>query len=279
MRFSVIIATLNRTKELFIMLDSLKNQDFKDFETIIVDQNEDDLLQEVISRYEAFLNIKHIKIAARGASNARNNGIKMAKGDILTFPDDDCEYPDYFLFKVNKCFNDNTEHGIVANTMDKVDGKPIANLSSKNIVISRSNILKTVIEAGIFIKSDIAKDIWFDENLGVGARSGYCSDEGPDYVLQLLNKGAKMKFYPDLRMFHPNPVKVYNEQTSLRAFNYGMGRGYFLRKNKFGFVTITYYLSLYLVGMMKGVLFFNLRMIEYFKNGFKGRYQGYFYSK
>lgn len=278
MRFSIIIATLNRTDELFIMLDSLKNQRFKDFETIVVDQNKNNILGDLTKKYNG-LDLKHIKIPAKGASNARNNGIKIARGNILTFPDDDCEYPNDFLTRVDKCFNENQEDGIVVNTMDKADGKAIANLSTKNVIISRSNILKTVIEAGIFIKSGISKNVLFDENLGVGAVSGYCSDEGPDYVLKLLDKGVKMKFYPNYRMFHPNPVRSYNEQTALRAFKYGMGRGYFLKKNEFGLFKISYYLLLYLIGMIKGLLLFNLQMFEYFKNGFKGRYKGYFHSK
>ncbi|GAA4109770.1 glycosyltransferase family 2 protein [Aquimarina addita] len=279
MRFSIIIPTLGRSEELILMLDSLLNQSFKDFEAIVVDQNEKDILTSIINSYKNSLVLKHIRIPARGASHARNEGMKIAEGSILTFPDDDCEYPNDFLMRVNTCFEENPEDGIVANTMDKTDGKAIANLSSNEIKIRRSNILKTVIEAGIFIKSNIADGIWFDEDLGVGSPSGYCSDEGPDFVLQLLAKGAEMKFYPDFRMFHPNPVRVYNEQTAIRAYKYGKGRGYFLRKNKFGLKGILYFLLLYILGMLKSIVFFNKQMFMYFVKGFKGRYEGYFKSK
>jgi len=279
MRFSVIIPTLHRCDELILMLDSLKNQSFKDFEAIIVDQNEENILKNIIDEYKKSLELKHIRIPARGASNARNNGIRIAKGDILTFPDDDCEYPDNFLKKVQECFEANTEDGIIVSTMDKTDGKAIANLSSNNIMVKRSNILKTVIEAGIFIKSNILDGVLFDEDLGVGSPSGYCSDEGPDFILQLLSKGAKIKFYPDFKMFHPNPVRIYNKKTSTRAYNYGKGRGYFLRKNNFGLKDILYFLFLYVLGMLKSLLFMNMQMFKYFVNGFKGRYEGYFKSK
>ncbi|PNW26689.1 hypothetical protein BKP44_15985 [Formosa algae] len=246
------------------MLESLKNQTFTDFEVIIVDQNKTDILDSLIKPFESILDIKHVKTIAKGASNARNIGLSKSKGEIYTFPDDDCEYPNNFLEYINTYFIENVIDGIVVNTRDKNDGKPIANLSTSDVEIKRKNILKTVIEAGIFIKSSIAKGIVFDENLGVGATSGYCSDEGPDYVLRLLEKGAKLKFYPSFYMYHPNPIKIYNEKTSKRAYNYGKGRGYFLKKNNFGFFNIIYFLGLYLAGMLKSILFFDKNMFMYF---------------
>ncbi|TXE08459.1 glycosyltransferase family 2 protein [Gelidibacter salicanalis] len=279
MRFSIIIATLNRAEELLVMLKSLKQQQFNDFEVIVVDQNKENFLETTVLEFRPYMTIHHIRTLAKGVSYARNIGLKAAKGEIITFPDDDCEYPSDLLFLINDHFIANSEDGIVINTMDKNDGKAIANLASKEIAIERDNVLKTVIEAGIFIKSKLSQGVFFNEDLGVGSPSGYWSDEGPDFVLKLLQKGAKMKFYPDFKMYHPNPVKVYNDKTSLRAYNYGKGRGYFLKINNFGIPQIGYYLFLYSLGMAKGIVFFNQKMFEYFKNGFKGRYEGYFYSK
>lgn len=276
MRFSIIIATLNRVKELELMLNSLKNQTFNDFEVIVVDQNEKEVITDIINRYKKRFKLIHIRVPAQGASNARNNGIKVAEGDIITFPDDDCEYPIDFLFNVEQCFKENVEDGIVVNTMDRKDGKAIAKLSSSTVEIQRSNILKTVIEAGIFIKSKAAEGVFFDENLGVGSSSGYCSDEGPDFVLKLLERGVRMKFYPNFKMFHPNPVYEYNEKAAKRAYSYGKGRGYFLRKNGFGYRGIFYSLFLYCLGMTKGLVTLDFKMFKYYKSGFKGRYQGYF---
>ena len=87
--FSLIIATINRSEELGLLLSSLKNQTYKNFQVIIVDQNLDNRIVSIISDYKDFLKIVHIKTNKKGVSNARNAGIELAEGDIITFPDDD----------------------------------------------------------------------------------------------------------------------------------------------------------------------------------------------
>ena len=59
MRFSIVIPTLNRDDVIFLMLDSLCNQTFSDFEVIIVDQNDKLQLDESIYKYSDRLKIKH----------------------------------------------------------------------------------------------------------------------------------------------------------------------------------------------------------------------------
>ena len=281
MKFSVIIPTLNRIDELILMLDSLQRQSFKNFEVLIIDQNKEEILDKKIEIYKNHFPVKQIKITTKGASNARNIGIQNAKGEILTFPDDDCEFPDNFLEQINTYFQKNNVDGITVSTKDRNDGKPISILlSSKGQKISRRNILKTVIEAGIIIKRDEIDDVLFDVNMGVGSiKSTYWSDEGPDFILNLIGKGKTFYFCPQFKMFHPNPVKTYNDKTAIRSYQYGKGRGYFLRKHKFGLFSISYYLIIYIIGMLKGIVFLNPQMIKYFKQGFKGRYEGYFQSK
>jgi len=281
MRFSIIIPTINRIDELLLLLKSLKNQSFKDFEVIVIDQNVKELILDKIEIYKNDFPLQRIRILAKGASNARNVGIKNAKGEILSFPDDDCELPSDFLQNINTYFKEHKVDGITVTTRDKNDGKPISILlSSKEQKISRKNILKTVIEAGIMIKANKIENVLFDVNMGVGSvNSPYWSDEGPDFIYNLVKIGKTINYCPQFKMFHPNPVKNYNEKTALRSYQYGKGRGYFLKKHKFGFLSISYYLTLYLIGIMKGVVFANPQMINYFKKGFKGRYEGYFQSK
>jgi len=281
MRFSVIIPTIHRVEELVLLLNSLERQSFKGFEVLVIDQNIEPILNEKIASYKDNLSISQIRVEAKGASNARNVGIQHATGDILTFPDDDCEFPDYFLQHIDIYFQQHNIDGITVSTMDRNDGKPISILlSSRGQKITRKNILKTVIEAGIIIKSDKLEGILFDDNMGVGSsKSPYWSDEGPDFILNLINKGKTFDYCPEFKMYHPNPVKNYTRKTAIRSYQYGKGRGYFLKKHKFGILSISYYLIIYIVGMLKGVVFLNPQMINYFIKGFKGRYEGYFQSE
>ena len=280
MKISIIIPTLNRVEQPLLILDSLINQTFKDFEVLLIDQNEEDILYDDLKKYFDLLSLIHIKTTIKGASNARNLGIQKARGEILTFPDDDCEFYETFLEDISSYFHNNNIDGIVTTTKDKQEGKKISVLlSSKAQPINKNNVLKTVIEAGIIIRSNRRKNLLFDPNMGVGSpTSPYWSDEGPDFILRLLEKGIRFNYCPQFYMFHPNPVNKYNEKTALRSYQYGKGRGYFLKKHKFGLTMIMYYLFIYVIGMFKGILFFNKQMFLYFKDGFKGRYEGYFRS-
>lgn len=281
MRFSVIIPTIHRVNETMLMLESLTVQTFTDFEVLLIDQNYGDLLKESLVSFKRNFSFQQIITDVKGASNARNLGIKKAKGQILLFPDDDCEFHQKYLEEINTYFNKTKIDGIVTTTKDKFDGKAISVfMASKAQEIKRKNVLETVIEAGIIIKSSTLNDLLFDPNMGVGSpTSTFWSDEGPDLVLRLLEKGATFNYCPQFYMFHPNPVKTYNEKTALRSYRYGKGRGYFLKKHQFGFTHILYYLFIYIIGMIKGIVCFNKQMFLYFKQGFKGRYEGYFSAK
>lgn len=84
---SVIIVSYNPNKKVLKQcLTSLKEQTFKDFEIIIVDNSDKKDLKSVVSVY----NCKYIKLKKkRGPSLARNIGIIHAQGDIVIFLDDD----------------------------------------------------------------------------------------------------------------------------------------------------------------------------------------------
>ena len=275
--FSVIIPTINREYELNLMLSSLVYQTLKDFDVIVVDQNKNLDITPIINKYNGELILKHIKCPPCGASAARNVGFKYAKGKFITFPDDDCEFPENLLEKIIEVFSEKDDlDGISIITKDKNDGKMIARLKSKRVSINKKNILSTIIEAGIVVRRDSVGNILFDENMGVGSSSPYWSDEGPDFVLHLLKKGKHLDFIPYLYMFHPNPTKIYDNKAAKRAYQYGMGRGYFLKKNDYPFFVVIKYLLMYFIGIGIGIFKMNKGMINYFFCGLKGRLRGYY---
>ena len=95
---SVIIPTFKREKSLIRALDSLKKQTYKNFEVILVnDCVEMEWIDKVSAIADAYQNeINLILIhnqGTHGSSAARDIGINKAKGDYITFLDDD----DYYL--------------------------------------------------------------------------------------------------------------------------------------------------------------------------------------
>lgn len=90
-KVSIIVPLYNSYNYLSICLDSLINQTYKDIEIIVVDDKSTDKSVSLLRKYER--ENKNIKIICgkknQGLSHARNEGIKVAKGDYVFFIDSD----------------------------------------------------------------------------------------------------------------------------------------------------------------------------------------------
>ena len=95
--FSVIIPVYNRAHRLPYVLESLRNQTFQDFETIIVDDASNDESYIVASEYDL-----PNKVVLRNEHNSercytRNRGVSIANGQYICFLDsDDYHLPEHF---------------------------------------------------------------------------------------------------------------------------------------------------------------------------------------
>ena len=87
--FSIIIPTFNREKLLNRALLSLRNQSYKNFEIIIVDDKSTDGSYEMIKTFND-LNIIYIKNSSNGIiANSRNIGIRKSTQNYIAFLDSD----------------------------------------------------------------------------------------------------------------------------------------------------------------------------------------------
>lgn len=276
-KFSLVVPTLGRTTELSDLLDSLNNQTYKNFEVIVVDQNIDNRLDEILKIYSNVLNLVRIKCVSIGASHARNVGLELAKGEIVTFPDDDCEYPNRLLQDVYERFSANDVSGITFSSCERNGSGSMARFSKKMQYIHKFNVFNTSVEYTIFIYRHCLVGIRFDENFGVGSPTMLWSDEGPDFLLKLLDAGRVLLYIPDLCIYHQNPVKLYDEKSFLRSYRYGCGRGGFLRKNNYPIWFVFYVWLLYVVGVFIGIFQGNINKSMYYYCGLKGRIKGYLF--
>ena len=94
MIFSIIIPTYNEEEYLPVLLESIKNQDFDDYEIIVADANSKDKTREIAEEYGC--------VVVEGGLPAvgRNNGAKVAKGDYLLFLDSDLKLTEDYLRNV-----------------------------------------------------------------------------------------------------------------------------------------------------------------------------------
>ena len=131
MTFSIIIPIYNVEKYLRQCIDSVLAENFLDCEIILVNDGSPDGCGEICDEYaNKFSHIKVIHKHNGGLSDARNAGIKEAKGDYLIFLDSD----DYWI-NINKNQKNYIGEGILSDlqllTNDKID--LILHPSSDNI--------------------------------------------------------------------------------------------------------------------------------------------------
>lgn len=94
MILSLIIPTYNEEEYLPVLLESIKQQDFSDYEIIVADADSKDNTIKIAEEYGC--------IVVEGGMPAvgRNNGAKVAKGDYLLFLDSDLKLTEDYLAKV-----------------------------------------------------------------------------------------------------------------------------------------------------------------------------------
>ena len=179
MIFSIIIPTYNEEEYLPVLLDSIKEQDFDDYEIIVADANSTDKTVEIAKDYGC--------IVVEGGLPAvgRNNGAKIAKGEILLFLDSDLQLTGEYLrnvlyeFKVERL-------GIAISQMipmsNKVEDKLFHDFANY-FMIGVQNIKPHGAGCyGIIAKRQLHEECnGFDESLTFG--------EDTDYIERLAKKG------------------------------------------------------------------------------------------
>ena len=108
MNISVVIPTYNRVELLKRSIDSVINQTIKPFEIIIVDDGSNDGTEAMVKK--KYDSLKLIKQKNKGASAARNSGIKASSGEWICFLDSDDEWKNDKLEKQITAVANNSDY-------------------------------------------------------------------------------------------------------------------------------------------------------------------------
>ena len=272
LRFSLVVATLGRVVELDALLMSLAQQVGPDFEIIVIDQNNDDRLDALLARHGETMSIRHVRSDIRMLSHARNLGLRLCRGEIIGFPDDDCLYPPGVPSTVAAVFADNPDLGLFSGAMATPEG----GLGSGRwhpvpATITRANVWITAMSSALFLRRAVLDRIGgFDERLGVGAVYG--SGEETDLVVRAIDSGMRGEYDPGLRVVHPD--KRLTAEAAARAWSYGRGCGFVLGKQRFGWRVVAALLVRPLGGLVLGVLRGRFIEMRYYSATFSGRLAG-----
>ncbi|WP_405307263.1 MJ1255/VC2487 family glycosyltransferase [Methanobrevibacter sp.] len=178
MIFSIIIPTYNEEEYLPILLESIKKQDFDDYEVIVADANSTDKTREIAEDYGC------IVVDGGLPAVGRNNGASVAKGEILLFLDSDLQLTEDYLRNVLYEFR-KEKLGIAISQMN-----PMSNKIQDKIFHEFANYFMIGVENikphgagcyGIIAKKTLHDECeGFDESLTFG--------EDTDYIERLAKK-------------------------------------------------------------------------------------------
>jgi glycosyltransferase involved in cell wall biosynthesis len=274
-RFSLVMPTIGRFQDAECFLESLRAQTFEDFELIVVDQGPADRLAPLLSRYKDEFSILHLRSRSKGASRARNEGLRSSSGDIVTFPDDDCWYPPDLLARVARRLVANHElDGVTGRSLDEHGADSNGKYGLERGPVEKANVWTRGVEYAIFLRREAISGLWFDEEVGPGAGTVWGCGEGTDYLLRMLDRGMRLYYDPDFVVHHTSPVPPYNAKIISRAYNYGCGIGEVIRRHRYPAWFKAKWLIRPLGGALLALIGLKLPLARYRWSTFRGRLRG-----
>ena len=150
---SIIIPVYNAAKYVERCLESIINQDFKDFEILIIDDGSSDSSFSICEKIA--LKDKRIKLFRQlnsGVSSARNKGIENAIGEWLCFYDaDDSVPPNALQFLANTAINLQPDV-IIGNYNEIISDNEVITYSNslpKQCLLNRQDIIDSILNKAI----------------------------------------------------------------------------------------------------------------------------------
>lgn len=209
---SVIIITYQRSSYIQRAINSVLSQSYKDFELIVVDDNNPDTiyrkeLEKIMAEYKDIDNIKYIQHEKnKNGSAARNTGIAVAKGEYIAFLDDD----DYFLpnrlEKLSNMLDNNPEYnGVYSSVIVTHNKKIIGFVNANNSGNMKNKLLLNQFAFGtgsnLFFRADAVKKLnGFDES--------FIRHQDIEFMLRFFNENLLLAYN------EPLVVKVQDDRSN-----------------------------------------------------------------
>lgn len=225
---SVIIPTHNRAAVLKQALRHLYEGSVKPDEVIVIDDASEDPVNKYLEGEYPGLPLNVIRFEKnRGASAARNAGIRAAKGDILVFQDDDI-FADHHMIRYHKKIHQERPektYGVMGRVYFDPDlcRNPVMHYLEefgffKGIAKSpdKSPVTTGLISANFSLKRAlIENEKLFDENFP------FNRNEDTEFGLRMMEKGLNLRFHiaPSARHHSQLTIDTFFKQLSQGGFS------------------------------------------------------------
>ena len=225
MKFSIILATCNRSEIIKTTLESIIAIEIGEglsLEVIVVDQSFDDKTYDTVISYQDNCELVYIHALKKGLSHSRNIGLDIATGDIVCFGDDDCSYESRALSTVVSKLKSDRLDLVCGSVIDPETGALTKYTpSSVPHSLTLRHFYRDITSISIFVTKVFIEqyNIRFDEKFGLGASFSSC--EEVDFVRRCLEKNAKGTYFPEIKVYHENQPSYSAEKTELYARGHG----------------------------------------------------------
>ncbi|NBC83893.1 MAG: glycosyltransferase [Bacteroidetes bacterium] len=223
-KYSIVIPVYNRPIEVYELLQSLTEQQFKNFEVLIIEDGSGDKSEDVVKQFREKLDIKYHFKANSGPGNSRNFGMQKATGDYVMLFDSDCLIPpDYFK---------NLENVLNGRPLDAFGGPDNAHISfsdvQKAINYAMTSFLTTGGVRGKKSKLDKFQPRSFNMGLSkeviekVGGFSDIHPGEDPDLSFRIMDAGFKVGLIEEAYVYHKRRIDF--SKFSRQVYKFGVVR-------------------------------------------------------
>ena len=245
---SVVVSTIGRPGPLMDLLGSLQSQEQPPtFELIVVDQSLDGQCLALLARSSWPFPVTGLS-SGFGATLGRNVGAAVARGEILTFPDDDAFYrPDTLATAVNLL---DDEVAAVSGIQVTRSGHPsmLRWLPTASDITLR-NVQRTAIESGVFMHRSTFQELGgFNERMGPGSPGPFQAGEITDLLIRVLRTGARVRYDPEIVIVSDDPRDARVAGFQNKMLGYGRGMGHIYRRHPLPLWQLGYYCSRKVLG-------------------------------
>lgn len=220
MFYSVIIPVYNRPHEVDELLESLTQQTYQHFETLIIEDGSEDHCEDIVKKYQNRLNITYYYKENSGQGFSRNYGFERANGDYFIVFDSDCLIPSHYLQSVDDYLKN---HGL-----DAYGGPDREHESFSPVQKAISYVMTSPITTG-GIRGNKSHAGTFHPrsfNMGISRKvyqetGGYrITRKGEDieFSIRIINQGFKTGLIPEAYVYHKRRTNLTQFFKQLHFF-------------------------------------------------------------
>lgn len=231
MKVSVLLCTRNRPQDIVHALPTVLQNDFPDFEVIVVDQSDGGETADMIRAYQAaHPNLRYVPTETRGLSVARNLAVSHASGEIIVFTDDDCETPSGWVSEIVRVFAENPSFGLIFGQVRMRED--LGDVAVPCLHFDTRRILKRGEIFGMGANMAFRRSVWeqvgvYDTTLGAGGV--FPGGEDFDFSYRAQRLGITVVAEPSVLLIHRAFRTKDRWQDVLRG--YGAGDAAFFAKH------------------------------------------------